>query len=137
MREYVKIYIYIYIYIRENIRCKLTPPNAIVQYTSRKMKFSIRNFFILCAVILLAVYLGRVRNLPFLQNSCKLFSQKGRYHCVKSIQIRSFFWSLFPCIRTKYRKIRTRKTPYLDTFYELYASVNLFFNLDSNLYFRD
>ena len=26
-------------------------------------------------------------------------------HCVKSAQIRSFFWSLFSCIRTKYGKI--------------------------------
>ena len=26
-------------------------------------------------------------------------------HCVKSVQIRSFFWSLFSCIRTKYGKI--------------------------------
>ena len=43
-------------------------------------------------------------------------------HCVKSVEIRSFFWSVFSCIRTeygvysvnlriqsKYRKIRTRK----------------------------
>ena len=29
--------------------------------------------------------------------------------CVKSVQIRSFFWSVFSCIRTEYRKIRTRK----------------------------
>ena len=27
----------------------------------------------------------------------------------ESVQIESFFWSLFSCIRTKYRKIRTRK----------------------------
>ena len=30
-------------------------------------------------------------------------------HCVKSVQIRSFFWSVFSCIRIEYRKIRTRK----------------------------
>ena len=30
-------------------------------------------------------------------------------HYVKSVQIRSFFWSAFFCIRTEYRKIRTRK----------------------------
>ena len=30
-------------------------------------------------------------------------------HCVKSVQIRSFLWSLFSFIRTEYRKIRTRK----------------------------
>ena len=31
-------------------------------------------------------------------------------NCVKSVQIQSFFWSVFPCIRTEYRKIRTRKS---------------------------
>ena len=30
-------------------------------------------------------------------------------HCVKSAQIRSFFWSVFSRIQSKYRKIRTRK----------------------------
>ena len=30
-------------------------------------------------------------------------------HCVKSVQIQSFFWSVFFCIRTEYRKIWTRK----------------------------
>ena len=34
----------------------------------------------------------------------------------KSAQIPRFFWPVFSCIRTEYRKIRTRKTPYLDTF---------------------
>ena len=28
---------------------------------------------------------------------------------MKIVQIRSFFWSVFSCIRTDYRKIRTRK----------------------------
>ena len=35
-------------------------------------------------------------------------------HCVKSVQIRSYFWSLFFCIRTKYGP---EITPYLDTFH--------------------
>ena len=30
------------------------------------------------------------------------------YHFVKRVQIRSSFWSVFSCIRTEYRKIRTR-----------------------------
>ena len=51
-------------------------------------------------------------------------------HCVGSAQIRSFFWSIFSRIRTeygeirrdiqysvRYGKIRTRETPYLDTFH--------------------
>ena len=36
-------------------------------------------------------------------------------HDVKSVQIPSFFWSVFSCIWTEYRKIRIRKTPSLDT----------------------
>ena len=30
-------------------------------------------------------------------------------YCVKSVQIRSYFWSVLFCIRSEYRKIRTRK----------------------------
>ena len=29
-------------------------------------------------------------------------------HCVKSVQMQSYFWFLFSCIPTEYRKIRTR-----------------------------
>ena len=32
-------------------------------------------------------------------------------HCVKSVQIRSFFWSVFSCIRTEYGDLRC-KSPY-------------------------
>ena len=31
-------------------------------------------------------------------------------HCLKSVRIRSFSWSVFSCIQSKYRKIRTRKS---------------------------
>ena len=65
----------------------------------------------------------------------KWLSNKGQnkisIHCVKSVQIRSFFWSLFSCILTKYGEIWSitpysvqmrqntdqKKTPYLDTFH--------------------
>ena len=40
-----------------------------------------------------------------------------RIHCVKSVQIRSFFWSLFFCIRTEYGEISEREnTEYLSVF---------------------
>ena len=42
--------------------------------------------------------------------------RKLNAHCVKSVQLRSFFWFVFSCSRTEYRKIWTRKTLYLDTF---------------------
>ena len=29
-------------------------------------------------------------------------------HCVKSVQIRSFFWSVFSCIRTEYGDLRSK-----------------------------
>ena len=32
----------------------------------------------------------------------------AQIHCVKSVQIRSYLWSVFSCIQSKYRKIRTR-----------------------------
>ena len=48
-------------------------------------------------------------------------------HCVKSIQTRSFFWSIFSRIRTEYgylfvfgpnaRKWGPEKAPHLDTFH--------------------
>ena len=42
-------------------------------------------------------------------------------HCVKCVQIRSFFWSVFSSvnlrIQSEYRKILTRKSPYLDIFH--------------------
>ena len=63
---------------------------------------------------ILCVYLGRYRN----QISHTLL---WMFHCVESVQIQSYFWSLFSCIRTEcgdllsnlriqceYRKIRAR-----------------------------
>ena len=49
----------------------------------------------------------------------RIQSKNHNMHCVKSVQLQSFFWSLFSCIRTvtEYRKIRTKKTPSLDTFH--------------------
>ena len=43
-------------------------------------------------------------------------------HCVKSVQIRRFFWSIFSCILTEYsvriqENTDQKKTPYLDTFH--------------------
>ena len=57
---------------------------------------------------------------------------QGRVHCVKSVQIRSYFWSIFSCIRTEIQERFTIEisvlspntgkygleiTPYLDTFH--------------------
>ena len=40
-------------------------------------------------------------------------------HYVKSVQIRSFFWYAFSRIQSENGKIRTGKTPHLDTFHTL------------------
>ena len=37
--------------------------------------------------------------------------------CVKSVQIRSFFWSVFSCIWTEYGKCGAGKTPRFYTFH--------------------
>ena len=43
-------------------------------------------------------------------------------NCEKSVQIRSFIWSVFSCIRTKYNKIRTRK---ISVFGQFSRTVNI------------
>ena len=52
-------------------------------------------------------------------------------HWVKSVQIRSFFWSVFSCIQSEYRKIRTRKNPYLNTFHTVTIWENSYFTKSS------
>ena len=53
------------------------------------------------------------------------------HHCVKSVQIWSYFWSVFSCIRTEYGDllmaisginlhIQSEYTPYLDTIQEVH-----------------
>ena len=44
-----------------------------------------------------------------LQNAIKIITKCDSCHCVNSVQIRSFFWSVFSYTGTEYRKIRTRK----------------------------
>ena len=41
-------------------------------------------------------------NRPFLPRKRQII------HCVKSVQIQSYFWSVFSCIQSEYRKTRTR-----------------------------
>ena len=61
---------------------------------------------------------------------------------MKSVQIRSFFWSVFSlfelntefysvnlCIQSEYRKIRTRKTPYLDPFHKVFVILKAYLHL--------
>ena len=35
---------------------------------------------------------------------CNIPDNMGHLHCVKSVQLQSFFWSVFSCIRTKFLK---------------------------------
>ena len=74
----------------------------------------------------------RLTKTAVLRNEVLDFQGQIRFHshCVKSIQVRSFFWSVFSRIRTEYGEIlvslciqsecgeiRTRKNSYLDTFH--------------------
>ena len=40
------------------------------------------------------------------------FYRSYMVHCVKSVQIRSFFWSLFSCIHTEYGNLRSIQSEY-------------------------
>ena len=46
-----------------------------------------------------------------LELSWNLFQSPTQKHCIKSVQIRSYFWSLFFCIRIEYEDL-LRKSPY-------------------------
>ena len=48
-------------------------------------------------------------------------------HCVKSVQLRNFFWSVFSRIRTDVGKYGPEKTPYLDTFHAVAGTGNHLF----------
>ena len=52
-----------------------------------------------------------------------------------SVQIRSYFWSVFSYIRIEYRKIRTRNNSVFGHFHAVNGTVNLFTYL--NLHFQD
>ena len=53
---------------------------------------------------------NKFRNAIFLNLTQILIFQQNvlQEHCVKSVQIESYFWSVFSCIRSEYRKIRTK-----------------------------
>ena len=38
-----------------------------------------------------------------------VYGRRSWTHCVKSVQIRSYFWSVFSCIRTEYGDLRSKK----------------------------
>ena len=62
-----------------------------------------------CSVFINGV--GQMHSWGLLLNfasSVKRIQVNKLLHCVKSVQIWSYFWSVFSCIRTEYRKIRTR-----------------------------
>ena len=66
-----------------------------------------KNFIFLCSVT------KQCQNSSFywsISGKC-FFSLIPSKHCVKSVQIPSFFWSAFSRIWTEYGKIRTRKNP--------------------------
>ena len=43
----------------------------------------------------------------------KSFLKREFYHCIKAVQIRRFSWSVFSCIRTEYKDLRSKSPPYL------------------------
>ena len=59
-------------------------------------------------------------------------------HCVKSVQIRSFFWSVFSHIRTEYGKIRTGKNSVFGHFsLNAWITEDLKRTLDNSFRFKD
>ena len=78
-----------------------------VSYTAWKMKFSIRDFFSKCDEIRSFFHPCTVTSTDY-SYTCIFFYGLKHWHCLKSVQIRSFFWSVIPCIWTKYGDLRTK-----------------------------
>ena len=68
------------------------------------MKFSIKDFFSKCDQI--RRWSFRLITLKLLRPSLNHVSQ----HCVKCVQIRSFFWTVFSYMRTEYGYLRSKST---------------------------
>ena len=69
-----------------------------------------------------------VKILTFCQASMAefFFARANGEHCVKSVQIRSCFWSVISFIRTEYSKMRTRKNSAFGHFSLSVKTVNYF-----------
>ena len=99
------------------------------------LSFKQRNDLKLCATVLFQRYFlckFKIRRFTTWADSASVKKKWGICHCVKSVQIRSSFWSVYSRIRTEsfnlriqfgYRKIRTRKNSYLDTFHAVVISL--------------
>ena len=59
-------------------------------------------------------------------------SKQEHRHCVKSVQIQSYFWSLFFCIRNT-EKYGPEITPYLDTFHAVRVDLRNLFKVTLNI----
>ena len=73
--------------------------------TSHYKTFTVRNLqtFYFCTILFMYLFIF------YLQLTVCRYNPAYNQHCMKSVQIRSFFWSVFFCIQSKYRKMRTRK----------------------------
>ena len=65
-------------------------------------------------------------------------------HCVKSVKIRSYFWSIFSCIWTEYGDLQSNRkygpeiTPHLETFHAVDVDIFIdFLHLKNNSKWQD
>ena len=78
----------------------------LVTFTEKKITNSENLIF--CSVLLLTIRnLGNVmiRMMNCFVKCISLISIKVIFQCVKSVQIRSYFWSIFSCIWTEYEDL--------------------------------
>ena len=78
----------------------------------------IKSFYLMQSALFLISYQGRIKKIaeqvglskPLnITLARKEMTKNGPIHCVKSVLIRSSFWSVFSRIQSECRKIRTRK----------------------------
>ena len=91
-----------------------------------------KSLFLLVACERLSDYLSETHgDIPVMF----IFSFVDFSHCVKSVQIQSYFWSIFFCIRTEYRKIPTRNN-YVFRHFSRSVNVAFYDNVSTDYFLR-
>ena len=94
---------------------------------------TIQDFIAMAVLSFLQILVAHIQNkikmifLKYLttltEKNCLKLTQVSTRHCVKSVQIQSYFWSVFSCIRTEYRKIRTINNSVFGHFHSVFYSM--------------
>ena len=99
-------------FIRRNCEDNFLMSNYVLTFNlplSTTLLLIYQGFFPFNFLLQIILIFCKENNLRYMQCFMAFFAFKIEdIHCVKSVQIRSYFWSVFSFIQSEYRKIGTR-----------------------------